>query len=145
MAGALAHSLLIRGEGWGVAGVRLEGWLRWSAHPMVVLGQGTYPAFASRSSQVAFGFCFFCILLSRICPSCPCTRLFLGPYEFFFLYFVAQRDICPCASTAAKGLRSQISGPSLSPNQKLLRGQMKNSDIGLSPGFFLRVTEEVCN
>ena len=48
MAGALAHSLLIRGEGRGVAGVRLEGWLRWSAHPVVVLGAGGIPCFCSQ-------------------------------------------------------------------------------------------------
>ena len=72
-------------------------------------------------------------------PNCTCTRLFLVPYEFF-LYFVAQRDICPFASTAAKGLMSQISGPSLSPNQKLLRGQMKNSDMALL-GLLLHLEE----
>ena len=50
----------------------------------------------------------FCILLSRICPDCACTQLFLVPYSFFVS--VAPGDICPGASTAAKGPRSQAPG-----------------------------------
>lgn len=79
MAGALAHLLLIQDEGRGVAGVRLEGWLRWSAHPTVVLGQGTYPAFAPRSSQVAFGFLFFLYPVIQNLPQLPMHVVIFRP------------------------------------------------------------------
>ena len=50
---------LIRGEGRGMSGVRLEGWLRWFPHPLggaVCRGHAQGPAFASGSSKVATGF-----------------------------------------------------------------------------------------
>ena len=58
------------------------------------------------TSEVAVGFLVFCILLFIICPNCACTLVFLVPYSFFVS--VAQGDICPGASTAAKGPRSQV-------------------------------------
>lgn len=79
MAGALAHLLLIWGESWGVAGVRLEGWLRWSAHPMVVLGAGGLPCFCSRSSQVAFGFLVFLYLFIQNLPPLPMCLVIFRP------------------------------------------------------------------
>ena len=51
------------------------------------------------------GFWSFCILLSRICPGCPCTWLFLGPDGFFV--FWGGGEVCPGAGTAAKGPRPQ--------------------------------------
>ena len=44
----------------------------------------------------------FFILLSRICPNCACTQLFL--VLLVSLYFVARGDVCPGSSPAAKGL-----------------------------------------
>ena len=43
-------------------GVRLEGWLRWSAHPLsgaVCKVHGQYPAFAPETSELAVGFLLF--------------------------------------------------------------------------------------
>ena len=49
----------------------------------------------------------FCILWSRICPSCICMQLFLFPYSFFVLC-CSRRGLSKCkhGSTAAKGPRS---------------------------------------
>ena len=72
-------------------GVGLEGWIRRFANRLggdVCSGQVQYPAFATGSSKVAVEeildfFFFFWSLLSRICPSCTCTQLFLVPNSFF--------------------------------------------------------------
>ena len=59
--------------------------LRCSAHPLgevMCRGQVHYPAFATGSSKVAFGF-FHLYLLSIIRPNCACRLLFLLPYSFF--------------------------------------------------------------
>jgi len=49
----------------------------------------------------------FCILWSRICPSCICMQLFLVPYSFFVLC-CSRRGLSKCkqGSTTAKGPRS---------------------------------------
>ena len=102
-------------------GVGPEGCLRWLAHPfgdVVCRGHVQDPAFAPNTLfllpapqkwQLGF-FCLFvwsfCILLSRTCPNCVCTQLFSVP--MVSLYFVAQGDFCPGASTAAKGPRSLV-------------------------------------
>ena len=49
----------------------------------------------------------FCILLSIICPNCTRAQLFLVPCSFF-LFFGSGGEVCPGASTAAKGPRSQL-------------------------------------
>lgn len=52
--------------------VRLEGWLRSSAHllgAVVCRDHARYPAFAAGASEVADGFWPFCILF-MFCPSC---------------------------------------------------------------------------
>ena len=55
----------------------------------------------------------FCISLSIIYPNCTCTQLILVPYSFFVLSCLGRRgDVCPGASPAAKGPRSQV--PSVS-------------------------------
>ena len=54
----------------------------------------------------SWAFWTFCILLSIICPNWTCTQLFLVPYSFFVL--CCWRRLCPVASTAAKGPRSQV-------------------------------------
>ena len=72
--------------------------------------------FAPSSSEVTVEDFFhsFCILLSRICPNCACTPLFLVLYSFFV--FVAQGDICP-GTSCSKGF--QAPGPSLSQSQDI--------------------------
>ena len=71
-----------------------RGGLRWFAHPLVVSCAGGMrstllflptPCFCSwlfRSGSWVFG---FCMLLSRICPNCTYTQLFL---LFLFLFFI---------------------------------------------------------
>ena len=54
----------------------------------------------------------FCILSSIICPNCTGTQLFLVLSSFFVS--IARGDVCPGASPAAKGPRSQVPGPNLS-------------------------------
>ena len=48
----------------------------------------------------SWAFWSLCVLLSRICPTCVCTQLFLVPYSFFV--FSCSGDVCPGSSTAAK-------------------------------------------
>ena len=45
--------------------------------------QAQHPAFAPGNSEVAVGFWSFCILLPKICLSCPCMQLFLVSYSVF--------------------------------------------------------------
>ena len=46
--------------------------------------------------------------MTRICPNCSCTQLFLVPYSFF-VFCCSRRCLSRCkhCSTAAKGPRSQ--------------------------------------
>ena len=94
-------------------GVGLEGGLRWSARPFGGVegrGHARCPAFAPSSSEVAVElFWSFCILLSVICPSCPCTQLFLVPYSLF-VFCCWRRSLSWCKHYS-KG--SQVPGPSL--------------------------------
>ena len=102
-------------------GVRPEGW---SAHPLVVLCAVCMHStllLLPTPQKWQLGFLVFLYLLSRNCPSCTCTQLFLVPYSFFVFCCLRRGDVCPGASTAGKGSRSQVSGPSLSqfqPTQK---------------------------
>ena len=66
-----------------------------------------HPAFVPSFLEVDVGFSWSFSILSLIYPSCTGLELCLVPVVS--LYFVAQGDICPGASTAAKCLRSQVS------------------------------------
>ena len=82
----------------------LGAWLRWPGHPLagsVCRDQVQDPAFAPGTSEVAVGLWPFCILLFIFCPSSACVRLFL--VLLVSLYDIAGGDVCPGASTAAKG------------------------------------------
>ena len=61
-------------EAWVGPGVRLEGRLRWSAHPLMCRGHVQYPTSASGSLEVTSGFLASLYLLSRICPDCTCLQ-----------------------------------------------------------------------
>ena len=92
-------------------GVGAERLLRWFAHLLGGVesrGHSQYSVFVPSSSEVVVGFCFFFILLSRICPICACMQLFLVPYNFF-VFCCSRRRLSrrKPGSTAAKGLRSQ--------------------------------------
>ena len=93
--GSLAHSLR-RGElvpyrvrvGAG-SGVRLEEWLRWSAHPL----GGAMWGIMRRTllllgvpQKWQLGFLSFCILLFITCPNLTCMQLFLVLSSFFVFY-----------------------------------------------------------
>ena len=78
-----------RAEGGGLGGLPT---------PLVVLCAGI----------VAGGLWPFCILLFMICPNCAGTQLFLVPYSFFVFCCLKRADVCPGASTAAKGPTSHI-------------------------------------
>ena len=113
----------VGGEGEGQAGsphgVRvvagpaawLEAWICGLPTPLVVLRAGAvhsalllFPTSCFCSQFFKSGswtFQVFCILLSRICPKCTCTQLFLS--LIVSSYFVAPKDIGPGASFAAKG------------------------------------------
>ena len=71
-------------------------------------GHAHCPALAPGSSEVAFLLPLY--LLSRTCPSCPRTRLFLVLYSFFA--FGCWRGGVSDASIAARPLRAP--GPSRS-------------------------------
>ena len=75
-----------------------------------------HPVFAPSSSEVTVEGFFhsFCILLSRICPNCACTQLFLVLYSSFV--FVGQGDVCP-GTSCSKGF--QAPGPRLSQSQDI--------------------------
>ena len=55
--------------------------------------------------------------------------LFLVPYSFFFLYFIALGDVCPGASPAAKGPRSQV--PACLRDRPEVRGAVQVSPEGI--------------
>ena len=83
--------------------------------------QGTFavPYFFSRPlvlrpalQKWLLGFLVSLYLLSRICPNCTCTQLFLVPYSFF-VFCCSRRCLSGCkhCSTAAKSPRSQPVSP----------------------------------
>ena len=85
MIGSLTYSLPKAGVKVGACLLVGPEGLRCSAHPLgevMCRGQVHYPAFATGSSKVAFGF-FHLYLLSIIRPNCACRLLFLLPYSFF--------------------------------------------------------------
>ena len=55
------------------------------------------------------GFLVSLYLLSRICPTCTCTRLVLVLYSFL-VFFCSRWGVCPDASIAALQKRSQVPG-----------------------------------
>ena len=68
------------------SGIWLEGWLRWSAHPLGgVLWRvhAQHPAFAPDSSEVEVGFLVFLYLVWFAPTAWACAELFLVPYSFF--------------------------------------------------------------
>ena len=101
-------------------GVGPEAGLRWSAHPsggVECRGHAQYPAFAPNAwfllpalQKWQLGFLVFVYLLSRICPNCACTQLFLVPYSVFV--FCSLRRYLSRCKHCSKG--SQVSGASLS-------------------------------
>ena len=86
-----------------MGGVRLEQWLRWSAHPLgSTVCRVPSPSFALSTSEMAIGFWPFCILLFIFTPQLCILQLFLVS-----LCSVAPGDVRPGASI-------DIKGPSLS-------------------------------
>ena len=97
-------------------GFQLETWLMWSAHPLgaaVCRVPGWYPAFAPGSSRGAAGFWVFLYLFVHNLPQLSMQIAIFSPVNFS-LYFVAQEDICPGAST-----QQRVPGPSLSHHHTL--------------------------
>ena len=93
-------------------GVGPEGWLRLFAYPLggaECRGHVQCPAFCCwlfRSGSWAFFGLLY--LLSRICPNCTCTQLFLVPYSFFVSCCSRSRlSRCKHGRPAAEGPRSQ--------------------------------------
>ena len=100
-------------------GVGMEGWRRWFAHPVgggVCRGHAQYPGFLPSSSfcsrlftsgswVVSFVFWSLCIFVWNW-PQLHMHKIILGAHAVS-LHFVAGGDMCPCASIAAKGLRTQ--------------------------------------
>ena len=88
--------------------VEREGRLRWSAHPRggaVCRDHAQYPAFALSTSEMAVCLWLFCILLFIITLTVHVCSYFQP--LIVSLYSVVGGDVCPGASTAAKGARSQ--------------------------------------
>ena len=69
--------------------------------PLVVL----HPAFSPSSLEVAFGFLVFLHLLVHNLPQLCMHTVICSPLEFVV---VALGEICPGASTALKGSKSQV-------------------------------------
>ena len=84
-------------------GIMQEGWLRWFAHPSVMVqwGMQQYPAlapntqvFAPGSSEMVPGcylgflFCLFFIFRSRICPNCGMHTAIFSPILFLCIVLV---------------------------------------------------------
>ena len=100
----------------------LKGWVRWIAHPFVVLGAGGKPSMllllwiprfffffllqALQKWQLGFLFCL-CAFQVRICPSCACMQLFFSPYSFFV--FCCWRRGVSRGKHCSQG--SQVPGP----------------------------------
>ena len=106
--------LLIEVRGGVCSGAGPEQWLRWFAHPFggaVCRGHtqshGALHLFrALQKWQLGFLMPFY--LLSRICPNCARTQLFLVPYSFF-AFCCSRRDVFRYkhCGIATKGPRSQ--------------------------------------
>ena len=78
----------------------------------------------------------FHIFLSRICPNIH--AVIFSPYLRVSLYFVAQEEVCPCASSAA--LQERVPGPSLPLLKKLppdpsVGTSIKMTCTSFSPGL----------
>ena len=102
------------GQGWGGSRVWAERSLRWlddTFDGFACREHAQYPAFAPRSWW-QLGFWCLCSLWSIIYPDCTCMQFFSVPYSFFVFY--CSRRHLPGVSTAAKGPRSQVPGPSQS-------------------------------
>ena len=87
-------------------GIGWKRWLRWFAHPFVVLctgGQAQYPAFVQALQKWQLGLLISLYLLSRISPNCACMQLFSVSCFFVFCCLRRDRSRCKHCSTAAKG------------------------------------------
>ena len=105
-------------------GVRLEGWLRRSAHVFgggVCRGHGQYPWSWLFRKGCRF-LRFFCFLFSIIFPKGTCTQL--------LCILLFQGDICPGTSSAATAAK----GPRFQPASK---ADPKHSDRPVPTFFFL--------
>ena len=94
-------------------GVGQEWWLKWAAHPLVVLsarGLRRTLLLLPAPQKWQLGFWSFCILLFIICPKCACTQLFLVPY-IFFVFCCLRRRLSRCKhcskGSQVPGFRSQ--------------------------------------
>lgn len=109
----------VQGSGWrGGGGDLLTPWVAvcagWGGMLNTLLFSQVL-LFAPGSLQVAVGFCFvlFCFLIFwSLCifvwswPQLHKHKIIFGAHAIS-LHFVSGGDMCPCASVAAKGLRSQ--------------------------------------
>ena len=103
--GALARSLMAGQDGFlhgvrvGVCpGVGRRGGLGVLPIPLVVLcagGMGSTLLLLRALQKWQLGFLVVLYLLSRICPSCACTQLFLAPYSFLVFYCL-RRGVSRC-------------------------------------------------
>ena len=85
-----------------------EGWLRWSASPLVVLCAGIMgSAFDPGTSEVAVGFWPFLIIVHNLPELCMHAVI----SHIVSWYCVAGGDISPGASSPVKSPRSQVPGP----------------------------------
>ena len=98
-----------------------ERWLRCFAHP---LGGIEHTAFSPASLEVAVG------LFWSLCVFCPEFALTVHACSYFWshivsLYFVAQGEGCPDASTVAKGPRPVSQGLSPFEESGLFKAQRR--------------------
>ena len=104
------------GEGRGGAGVCPEGWLRWPAHHLMVLGVGhthsTLVLFLA-PQKLAVDFSSFFILLFIICPKYTLHTVTLSP--LWFLCILLLKETFVQVQALQQSPRSQVSGRSLSP------------------------------
>ena len=117
-------------EGGANQWVRVEGWLRWSAHPLggaLCRDHTQYPAFAPSTSEVAVGFWPFCILLFIIFPNCACMQLSLVPYSFFI--FCCSRRCLPRCKHSSKGSQIPVC---LIPKVTSVSGQQRETECTCS-------------
>ena len=78
-------------------GVELEGWLRWFAHPFVVLSAGglaQYSPFAPGSSEAEGGLYVFVSFWSRICLNLTCAVILS---HIVSLYLLSLGEVCSSA------------------------------------------------
>lgn len=91
------------------------------------------PVFAPDSSKMAVGNFSLFIFLSRICPNCSCTQLFLVPYHLFVFCFPGG-EVCPGANTAAHQQRIPVCPTLLAPPYLFLpTGPAPSSPPSLTP------------